>query len=73
MAARIDAQIAGKRVVLTRPEGRERPTSAADASGVWDVLIDGREGHRDELLLLLEADQDPRHDYVREIVGATRK
>jgi hypothetical protein len=74
VAARIEAQIAGKHVVLSRPEGESRPTPApAPAAAVWDVSIEGREGDRDELLLLLEADQDPRHDYIREIVGATRK
>lgn len=74
MPARIEGHVGGRHVALWQAgEDAPRTGVAGAAETLWEVYLDGRPASRDELLRLLEWDQDPRHDYIREVVGATRR
>lgn len=73
MAARIEDQIAGREVLLEQTEPRREGAAADVMPGMWEIFIDGRPARREDLLQLLRADQDPKHDPVREVIGATRR
>jgi hypothetical protein len=74
MPARIEGHVYGKHVALLQtPDGEARPGPAGAPERLWEVYIDGRLSSRAELLRLLEWDLDPKHDHLREVVGATRR